>query len=49
MDPGADLPLIQGQLTLIDILYARLYRLTGGQGFRRTKASAERVKTQGHP
>ena len=46
LDPGADLPLIQGQLTLIDILYARLFRLTGGKGFRRTKESAERVKTR---
>lgn len=41
---GEDLPLIQGQLTVIDMLYARLFGLTGGQGFARTKDSVRSVK-----
>ncbi len=44
LDPGADLPLIQGQLTLIDILYARLFRQTGGLGFAQTKDSVRTDK-----
>lgn len=44
VNSNMDLPLIQGQLTVIDILYSQLFGQMGGYSFERTKDSVRNEK-----